>query len=280
MFALLGVLGVFSLAGWAGRIIWQKTQEDYLASIEAKVKTTIDQAEKASESPVNQLSSNVTNMSKTLVSTFESQVDSATFKILRFGCSPKGTTVGNRVPACTAVADPANVFQAVEDQTILFVANPAKQIVRLDIALAPIDRLEILEPLLLQLYAEPPPMRDDGSGSAGRGPLLLKATDLIDEASGRGVLQDGRLRLATSGLPMQVSINLTSALAERNLAGPIRLRFVVMKEAPGSGGASGAPAAGAASATSYVQASGQSIFFLRTITSAHHRIPLVPAGKK
>ncbi|HEX7441546.1 MAG TPA: hypothetical protein VF319_15770 [Caldimonas sp.] len=260
IFSLLSTLGVLVIAMWAARIVWQKDQEEY-------IKATVQKLEEDSTGPVGHLTADFTNMSKTLSATFETQVDSATFKALRFGCTPPSVPATTGFPVCSNTNARAGLFQALDDQTILLVANPSTQIVRLDISLYPVDKIDKLEPLFLQIYAEPPPMH--ATPNSVRALLALKPEQL--GANGGELLQDGRLRLVSpSSGPMQAAIDLTPSLRERALSGPMQLRFAAVREQQ-------APAAAASSSASkgYEPATGTELFFVRTITSAYHRIPAV-----
>lgn len=259
IFSLLSTLGVLVIAMWAARIIWQKDQEEY-------IKATVQKLEEDSTGPVGLLSTNFTNMSKTLNATFETQVDSATFKALRFGCTPPSVPATTGFPVCSNTNARAGLFQALDDQTILLVANPAKQIVRLDISLYPVDKIDKLEPLFLQIYAEPPPMH--ATPNSARALLVLKPEQL--GANGGELLQDGRLRLVSPSGPIQAAINLTPSLQERALAGPMQLRFAAVREQQAT-----AAAASSGASKTYEPATGTELFFVRTITSAYHSIPAV-----
>jgi len=257
---LLSTVGLLSIGGWAAKIAWQREQEGY-------IKATVEKLEQDSSGPVGMLSTNLTNMARTLNATFETQVDSATFKALRFGCTPPNAPATPGFPVCRSTVAGAGLFQALDDQSILLIANPSKQIVHLDLSVYPIDKIEKLEPLLLQIYAEPPPLRAT-PGSVRAAPLYLKAEQL--GPNGGDVLQDGRLRVVPSSGVIQASINLTPSLQERGLSGAMQLRFVVVKEQEAAAAASAGDASKAYGATS-----GTELFFVRTITSAYHSIPAV-----
>jgi hypothetical protein len=263
----LSAFGLLALAAWAGRVVWQKDQEEY-------IKATIRKVEEDPTGPVGSLSTSFNNMSKTLGSTFESQVDSATFKVLRFGCTPPNAQGVAGFPACASTAAAAGMFQSADDQTILFVANPATQVVRLDISVYAIGDNERLIPLLLQVYAEPPAVR--ATSNSARKTVCLRPEQL---GSGSGeLLQDGRLRLViSSGVIQQASIDLTPSLKELKLSGPIQLRFAAVKEDPTSRSESACSGDGS---KVYGPATGTELFFVRTITSAYHRIPAIQTEAK
>jgi hypothetical protein len=263
---LLGALAALGLAVWAGRILWQREQEDY-------IKTTVRTLEQDASGPLGLLSKSVSNMSKTLSSTFETQVDSATFKVLKFGCAAGPAAEATGIRRCSTTKSLAGALQAQEDQTILLVANPKQQIVRLDLSLYPIRDVGPLEPLLLQIYAEPPPMRADGRTT--RTMLSLKPSQVGPNES--EFVQDGRLRLIGPSLgSLRATIDLTPALVNLQITGPILLRFVVTKESTER--LTEVPASSAA-LKAYDTTSGTEVFFVRTIISAYHKLPDTVASK-
>jgi hypothetical protein len=247
--ALLAGLGLLSLGAWAAKIVWEDTQNRQIAEALKKLG-------KEPDSPLGALSVKYERMSKT----FESQVDSAAFKILRFGCTKPNTPKRQGFPECSA--DRAAEIQLADDQQILFVANPAQQIVRLDLSLLNIDAIDRLEGLSLRIYAEPPPIL--ASKSIARGEILLKPAH-VSSTNGTAILEQGRLRLAPPSGLLQASIDLTPSLKEKAWTGPIQLRF----------------SAGIQKDNGRVDpATGTELFLIRSITSAYHSLPAVEVSSK
>jgi hypothetical protein len=257
---LLLSIGIVGLGTWAAKILWRSSEEAF-------IKASISREENDPAGFVSRISTNVTNMSKTLNTTFESQVDSATFKILTFGCATTRSADTTGFPPCDATSAKAVQFQALDDQTILLVANPDRQIIHLDLSVYPVDTVSKLEPLYLQVIAEPPPLRATKDGR-GRKPLLISPAQLRDK--GGDIIQDGYIRLVSDAAGVtEASIDLTPSLKDLHFSGPIELRFAVIHER--------IPAAGEVLARDqkYEPASGKELFFVRTLTSAFHSIPQV-----
>jgi hypothetical protein len=251
---ILGGLGAFSLGGWALKIVLEKQESDY-------VRKMVDEYQAQPKSALNLLSANVNKISTTLNATFESQVDSASFKALRFGCTLPGVReVG--FPTCNGSLAPGGLVQALEDQTILLVANPKRQIVHLDVSVYPVDNVKNLEPILLHMFVEAPPVR--ATAENARRPISLEPDQL--GAHGQEFLQDGRLRLFSgSSGGLGASIDLTPSLAKLGMVGPIQLRFAAERRADDG---------------SYGPAAGRELFFLRTITYAYHKISVDSEAQK
>ena len=96
----------------------------------------------------------------TLTNQFADNVDSATSKLLRFGCSTAGASgFGDGFAPCVSGTNPgssrARDVQEVHEQTLLFKANPSKQQVLLRLSLTRIDELEMLQRVALRLESLP-----------------------------------------------------------------------------------------------------------------------------
>lgn len=260
VFTLLVSVGVLGLATWAAQVLWRSHEETF-------IKESLAKEERDPSGFVSRISSNVQNMSKTLNTTFESQVDSATFKILTFGCATTRSADTTGFPDCDATGAKAVQIQVLDDKTILLVANPGRQRIQLDLSVCPVDVVSKLEPLYLQIIAEPPPLRAT-QNSRGRKPLSLLPKQLRDK--GGEIIQDGFIRLVSDSSTLtEASIDLTPSLKDLNFSGPIELRFEVWKERTPT------PGAGPSPEGKYEPASGKELFFLRTLTSTYHSIPQV-----
>lgn len=156
---------------------------------------------------------------------FANNVDSATTKLLRFGCG--SGLAGDGFVACgagTAGVELGSARAVLEthDQTLHFKADPAKQRVLLRLGLMRIEDIDKLKTVALRL--ESPPLLSAGSSSKR---FELKPSDLPD--THEFVTPSGQLRLygavANRGdqEPLEVDIDLTRHL--RTKADLHALRF-------------------------------------------------------
>jgi len=253
VWTILGGIGLLGVAGWGASIVFKKLQDE---SVDTAVKTRLAEP----TGPVAKIAARMSNMSKTLNSTFETQVDSASFKVLKFGCTlPKAPPMPGVRP-CAGPSLPEALL--IEERSVSFVASPGKQTVQLDIQLIPGSTAD-LEPLLLEIRAQSAPTAPESSGSGTGHLLMLKPAQLM---VGKQYLQDGRLRLHSVTSIWSVSIDLTPSLQPLELDRATQLRFIVVREVPAQGaGSSGPP--------KYAQTRDLDVFLLRTVTSAYHRIP-------
>jgi hypothetical protein len=155
-----------------------------------------------------------------LKATFEGQVDSATFKMLRFGCNAEGLNPAAKFPGCAAASTTASQqAQAAldeEEQTIAFAARPKLQNITLALVLRPVDTPDALSHVALDIDWIPLDIRKGGTRQK-------KTIQLdISQVAKRGFFLDkdgGLLALygVASGLEDQtlnLTIDLTSALKD------------------------------------------------------------------
>ena len=159
---------------------------------------------------------------------FANNVDSATTKLLRFGCSPRPAgDAGEGFATCGvglagAALGSARAVLETHNQMLHFKADPGKQRVLLRLGLMRIDDIEKLKSVALRL--ESPPLLSPGSGSKR---FELKPSDLPD--THEFVTPSGQLKLygavANRGdqEPLEVEIDLTRHL--RTKADLHALRF-------------------------------------------------------
>lgn len=98
---------------------------------------------------------------------FAANVDSATSKLLRFGCNPAGSPVLSEFPDCVSGGQDAAYSQARDvlewhDQTLIFKASRSSQRVLLRLRLSPVDSVEELSCVGLRL--ESPPLMSTARG--------------------------------------------------------------------------------------------------------------------
>ena len=165
-----------------------------------------------------------------LTDQFANNVDSATSKLLRFGCNAPGGAgeAGDGFVSCSpgvqgTGATSARAVQEMQDQMLLFKADPAKQRVLLRLSLLRVDDLESLLPVVLRL--ESPPLLSAGTASKR---IELKTTDLPD--THEFVTASGQLRLygpvANRGdqEPLAVDVDLTRHLRTKSDLHALRFR--------------------------------------------------------
>jgi hypothetical protein len=114
---------------------------------------------------------------------FAQNVDSATSKLLRFGCNPVGTAMLDGFPSCVppktrdGASGQARDVLEVHDQTLIFKASKGSQRVFLRLRLSPIDSVEALVGVGLRLQS-PNILSTDSSGTQHT--MVLAKTDLPD----------------------------------------------------------------------------------------------------
>lgn len=250
VWTLLGAAGLLTLGGWGAKIIWEEMENQRVAA-------AVERNLASDHGPMTRL----TNMTTHLHETFRNQVDSASFKVLRFGCTAAGAGAAADFPPCRNEADPAQQFKALEEQTIPFVANLRQQNVRLELSIYPID-VDALEPLLLEIYLEPTSVRP----TAAKPARTLIALQPAHVSSNSDFLQHGRLNVANGSQILEATIDLTSFMQERmgektGNTHQLRLRPVIEQD------------------NQFKPASGTERFYVRTIIFTHHRIQGVQPAK-
>ncbi|HYF43005.1 MAG TPA: hypothetical protein VEA35_11255 [Ramlibacter sp.] len=197
-----------------------------------------------------------------LKETFEGQVDSATFKLLRFGCnSETAASPAPKFPVCAAAMSGATLQAKFaldeEEQTIAFAARPQHQSVKLALALRPVDPQNVLKRVALQIEWLPLDVRDAERKTAKKIVLdaskLSKADYLVkgDQGPVLGLygVSDGMDQEA-----INMEIDLTEALKPINSTlHQLKIRAVSHPEGQ-------------------EQVDGTERFFLRALVSVNHKV--------
>jgi len=145
--------------------------------VQQLVKTEIE----SENGPVKKHLSVFSKFRGNLSAQFEKSVDSATSKLLRFGCNPPGGVAADGFPSCVQArtADTASVqarnVQEVNDQTIIFKANDNQRVL-LRLRLSPVDEASVLARVGLRLQM--PPLLAVGGGTQHN--IKVEAKDLPD----------------------------------------------------------------------------------------------------
>lgn len=242
-------IGVLPAAIWAGKKVLQEIQEQ--AASDAVGKST----------QIKGIQSWISGISTNLDKTFQSQVDSASVKRLRFGCAKDGEIAVGFQP-CKAMYTPSGLEQAIDDQTIIIVANPERQMVRLDIVIQEVP--PAMQKMVLQLVTGAPPV--GGNADNARVQRLVLAPEQLPEPGSRDYLVDGRLALYSTLGALRASVNLTPSLMKAQLSGPLQVRFELQQPVKGK-------------PDQYERTSGGERLVVRTITSVYHRIPSVAVAE-
>jgi hypothetical protein len=257
IWGLVSSIGLLGIGAWGAKIVWDQMRDQ-------EVKDAAHSAQIILEAPdgsVTRLSSNVSKIASSLDKTFGSQVDSASFKLLRFGCNLPNIKPEAGFPSCAALAEKGERFRAEQDLTIFFVATPKHQTIKLELSLYPIDALASLEEpvLLLQIYLQPPSVRPGTASS--RQPLLLLPADVKSTSE---FVQDGRLLLSNGEKTLDAAIDLTRFIDADSSGSTHELRFVAVR----------------ADGKEYKEAPGTARFYVESVIFAHHRLDALQAIEK
>jgi hypothetical protein len=240
-FSLLASVGILGLAGWGAKIVWEK-------HLKGVVKSVVDELDNDLKRPTSVAIQDLASMSKTFDSTFETHVDSAVYKVLRFGCN-RELKLTNDFPACNAISRRDVLFQAREDLSIPFVANLKQQKVQLELSVYPVDPADSLAQVQLELYLDPAFVRTQQK--PGRVRIELRPDEVKSEGN---FVQDGKLDVNNGAQLLAASVDLSKVLERTKLGASGHahtLRFQASSEDPAF---DGAPR-----------------FYVRTIVFAHHR---------
>ena len=177
------------------------------------------QSQKDPDGPLGKLKS----FSSGLKETFEGQVDSATFKLLRFGCTQDIYQPANSFPVCSVPASGATqqAKAAVDEdeQTIAFAARPKHQTIKLVLALRPVDPQTVLNRVALLVEWVPLDVRSTENKTVKRIKLdksKVSKTDYLVEVKGVGALGLYGLSDGMDNQALNIEIDLTDALKEIN----------------------------------------------------------------
>ncbi len=246
VWGLVSSLGLLGVGAWGAKIVWDKMRDQEVQDAARSAKTILE----SPDGSVTRLSSNLSNIATTLDKTFGSQVDSASFKLLRFGCTRPGIAPDEDFPSCQTLAGKAAEFRALNNVTLFFVASPKHQTVRLELSVYSIDGAPQLENLVLQIYLQPPSIHQ--ALVSARQPLLLSPDDVTSTS---GFVQDGRLLISNGEKTLDATVDLTRFI-DADAGNTHELRFVVLR-ADGKG---------------YTEAPGTARFYIRSVIFAYHRL--------
>ncbi|MCG2592984.1 hypothetical protein LZ009_09345 [Ramlibacter sp. XY19] len=206
---------------------------------------------------------NLNQFSSQLRETLSKEVDSATFKLLRYGCTVEDSEAAPNFDTCAALNSPAALqaqFAGTEDsQTISFAASP-RQNVKLTLMLRPVDVQTKLKRVGLRLFWLPLDVKNPRN-AAGR-PIELN-DEVVSRSEDRDfrvadskgpILQLYGLKRGIEDQTLEVELNLTPALDAFNS----NLHQIKVLTVPRPG--------------SEQQLDGTERFFLRAVVSVNHRI--------
>ena len=214
--------------------------------------------------------SKLKHFSKGLKETFEGQVDSATFKMLRFGCNIGPVNAAANFPPCGG-ASSAATLQAKdaldeEEQTIAFAARP-QQNVKLALVLRPVDARMVLDRVALQIDWMPLDIRGSNRERAAKPiPLgsvkITKKDYLLKGPKGHLLRLYGMSNDGVTGEPLNLEVDLTDALKEITTSlHQVRIRAVQDPE-------------------SKERSNGTERFFIRAFVSVNHMVSPLPEAKQ
>lgn len=246
------------VAGVALAVAMPLTYFGLNALVEKQAKTTF--AELHDKDPAGPMAK-LRGFSSRLKETFEGQVDSATFKLLRFGCNAQGVTPASNFPNCVGPSSGATVQAKFaldeEEQTIAFAARPKHQNIKLALALRPVDPQNVLKRVALQIEWIPLDVRSDESPTAKKIALIAEKVNkddyLVTDPKGSVIvlygLNDGMEREA-----MNLEIDLSDAMKDiKSTLHQIRVKAVPLPPA-------------------LAPLDGTERFFLRALVSVNHRV--------
>jgi hypothetical protein len=191
----------------------------FLAMVDKPLKTQVLSEISKEDGPIKSTLRKFDLFSGNLAKQFARSVDSATTKLLRFGCNvPQSKSIVDGFPACSppkrddkASLQARNV-QEVNDQTLIFKADTNTQRVLLQIRLYPVDGREQLDRIGLRLQM--PPLFSTGNATES---LKLSKADLPDTHdfvhTGSGLLRlYGSVSDRSDSEPLHVDLELTKHL--------------------------------------------------------------------
>ena len=209
------------------------------------------------EGPLGKLKS----FSSGLKETFEGQVDSATFKMLRFGCTDEGLSHSNSFPICntagSGAAQQARAAVDEDEQTVAFAARPKHQSIKLALALRPVDPQNILNRVALKIEWVPLDVRTGEISTVKNieiDPAKVSKGDFLVGTKENALLALYGLSDGMDNQALHIEIDLTDAL--KAVASPlhqIRIKAVSHPEAT-------------------KRMNGTERFFLRAQVSVNHRV--------
>jgi len=250
-YGLLAVIISFPLAAAGGYTALQRV-------LDAGVGSHVRQELNRDEGPLKTTLNRFSLFSGKLADQFANSVDSATTKLLRFGCNSPRSPAIDRFPPCvpqqsSASLQAANVLE-VNDQTIIFKANQNQRVL-LRLQLSRIDAPELLQHVGLRIHMPSLLSTTEGPDSA----VKIESKDLpdthkfVDEKSGLLKLY-GSVSDAGDQEPLRVDIEITRFLRKKSDLHALRFRAE-----PTSEGA--------------LRASGSERFFIHALVVVTHNLP-------
>jgi hypothetical protein len=234
--------------------------------MDESIKAEFDRGSRSPDSPLVKLRSGFDSFSSTLKATLDGQVDSATFKMLRFGCNEYDHRLAPNFPGCVKQSHGAAVAQAQsavdeDEQTIAFAGRTAQQKVTLSIALRPVDPPDVLHRVALEIEWTPLDVAKVGASSKSRRKLKLAKANVAE--LGRGFFLEEATAFALYGVAESMSeqalnatIDITDAL--KDIPGNLhQLRIRAVKNP-----------------NSDEPINGTERFFLRAVISVNHKVQL------
>ncbi len=193
---------------------------------------------KRPDGPVNSSLKKFSAFSGKLSEQFAQNVDSASSKLLRFGCNPAGTPPVEGFPSCLSSAPgnsasgQARDVQELYDQSIVFKADKDSQRVLLRLRLNPVDGVDVLKQVGLRMQL-PNLLSTDRSG--GQHKLELTKADLPpthDYLHPSGLLKlYGGVADADDTEPLRMDIEITKLLRDKADLHTLRLRAEPLPDA-------------------------------------------------
>ena len=223
----------------------------------ATFKDIHQQSQKDPDGPLGKLKSFSTGLKET----FEGQVDSATFKMLRFGCTQDFYQPANNFPVCgvpaTGATQQAKAAVDEDEQTVAFAARPKHQSIKLVLALRPVDPQTVLNRVALVIEWVPLDIRSADNKTVKRIKIDKSKVSKIDylvEVKGNAALGLYGLSEGMDNQALNIEIDLTDALKDINSPlHQIRIKAVSHPDATET-------------------LNGTERFFLRAQVSVNHRV--------
>lgn len=206
--------------------------------LDDRVKTEINRQ----DGPVNSSLRKFNAFSGKLSEQFAQNVDSASSKLLRFGCNAAAKSAVQGFPSCVSAVDGSSAsvqardVQELYDQSIVFKADKERQRVLLRFRLNPIDGVDALKGVGLRLQS-PNLLSTDRSGKQHT--MALSKADLPpthDYLHASGLLKlYGGVADADDQEPLRLDIEITQLLRDKSDLHTLRLRAEPLPDAkPGA----------------------------------------------
>jgi hypothetical protein len=202
--------------------------------LDERVKTEINRH----DGPVNSSLKKFNAFSGKLSEQFAQNVDSASSKLLRFGCNAAGSAPVQGFPSCLSAVDSGSAsvqardVQELYDQSIVFKADKERQRVLLRFRLNPIDGVDALKGVGLRLQS-PNLLSTDRSGKQHT--MALSKADLPpthDYLHPSGLLKlYGGVADADDQEPLRMDIEITQLLRDKADLHTLRLRAEPLPDA-------------------------------------------------